>query len=330
MKKKVELNIDRINITVDEDFETVGSFSFQTESKISQDKALELTTAAIGQYVDYLKQQKKGAVGDNDFYNLIHRGFIKLGKLYDHSTIDIATYDEHKVRSITKELRENSLGVHYSPPRKLDVYAIDGTPSKGYVFCRTEKTDPNFTHYEFSFWEKSSDRVTHTIDLYVTEFFYFVGWNPETQKKRYADIVATPENMYKVTYFLPSDEKDTTEEKEFSIIPEKRADKTIVQSRSYDAWPDSDRFDMHLTFPSFFLKVPREDLTEHFTILRFHEKFANEINSILKDDIKYEFEGGRDWAVLRYVPFEKVEDIFDVVKEWAVEADNGSIKEMGR
>ena len=336
MKEKAELNIDRINITVNEDFETVGSFSFQTESKISQDKALELTTAAIGQYVDYLKQQKKGAVGDNDFYNLIHRGFIKLGKLYDYSTIDIATYDEHKVRSITKELREKSLESLYSPPKKLDIYAIDGTPSKGYVFCRTDKAGhynpftSNFINYRFRLWDAHSERITHEINFYIGEFFYFVGWNPETQKKRYADITATPENMYKVTYFLPFNDRDTTEEKEFSIIPEKKSDKTVVRTKSYDAWPDGDRFDMYLTFPSFFLKTPKDDITGEFTALKFHDNFASRINNILKDDIKYEFEGGPDWTTLRYVPFEKIEDVFDVVKEWAVEADNGSIKEMGR
>jgi len=329
MKEKVELNIYRIDITMNEDYETVGSFTFQTESKISQDKALELTTTAIAQYFDYLKQHREGAVSDNDFYDLIHRGFIKLGKLYDYSTIDIATHDEHKVRSINKELRGKSLGPLYSPPKKLDVYAIDGTPSKGYVFCRTQK-DPTFMEYDFSFWEKHSYRITHMINLYIGEFFYIVKWNHETQRRRYADIVATPENMYKVTYFLLSDEKDVTEEKEFSIIPEKKADKTIVRCRSYDAWPDGIRFDMDITFPSFFFNAPREYSTEHPTILKFHEKFANEINNILKDDIKYEFDGGSDFASLKYVPFEKIEDVFEVVKEWAIEADNYSMKEAGK
>jgi len=334
MRKKAELNIDKIIITVNEDFEMVGSFSFQIESKISQDKALELTTTAIGQYVDYLKQQKEGTVSDNDFYDLIHRGFIKLGKLYDYSTIDIATYDEHKVRFITKELREKSLEPLYSPPKKLDVYAIDGTPSKGYVFCRTDKADhynpltSNFMNYKFRFWDKYSECMTHEINLYIGEFFYFVGWNPETQKKRYADIIATPENMYKATYFLPSKDRDITDEKEFSIIPEKKSDKTVVKTESYDAGPDGIRFNMHLTFPSFFFRIPRDYMEEgEFTALKFHDNFANRINNILKDDIEYKFDGTRDSAVLKYAPFEKIEDVFDVIKDWAMEADNYSMKE---
>ncbi|MVT35435.1 MAG: hypothetical protein GPW18_01475, partial [Euryarchaeota archaeon] len=201
---KKELNIYRIDIT-NSDFKNVGEFYFQIDKKIGKDKALEITTEAIEHYIDYLLE-KDNLIGRDDFFSLIERGFIKVGKIYDYNTIDVSTLDKnvHKVRSLKDAIKEEQFW--NIVPEKLDVYAIDGTPSKGYVFCRTEKFIDNFKRYSFIFWDKYSHDLTHKIYLDNGEFWFVVGWNHETQRKRYSDMIATPENMFKMSYFYPSNE----------------------------------------------------------------------------------------------------------------------------
>jgi len=314
------LNIYRVDITRNSNFQSVGNFQFEIEEKISKDKALEITTEAIGHYIEYLLKKEEYMIDRDDFYSLTYRGFIKLGKIYDYNTINITTLNKnvHKVRSLKKALKEEQLW--NIMPEELDVYAIDGTPSKGYVFCRTEKFSDGSEEYSFIFWDKYSKAITHEIHLYNGEFFYFVGWNPETQRKRYSDTIATPENMFKMSYFLPSDE-EIIEEKEYTYIPKpKHLDNTIIQTESYDALYDGDRFNMEITFPDLFFDLPNKKKDE-LGILEFHKGFADKINQVLSDDIKYKFSGSYDFASLKYMPFEKIDDIWSIVKEWAVEAD---------
>jgi hypothetical protein len=318
MNKKLE--IYRIDITTNSNLQSVGNFQFNIEKKISRDKALEITTEAIERYIEYLLKKEKYMIDERDFFSLIHRGFIKLGKIYDYNTINITTFNKnvHKVRSLERAYKEDMLW--NTRLEKLDVYAIDGTPSKGYIFCRTEKFSDDSKQYSFIFWDKYSEAITHEIYLYNGEFSYFVGWNPETQRKRYSDTIATPENMFKMSYFLPSDE-DIIEEKEYTYIPKpKHLDNTIIQTESYDALYDGDRFNMEITFPCSFFDLPNKKKDE-LGILEFHKGFADKINQVLSDDIKYEFNGSYDFASLRYAPFEKIDDIWDIVKEWATEAD---------
>jgi hypothetical protein len=317
-----DLNIYWINIlnevTTNSNVRSVGEFYFQIDKKISKDKALEITTEAIEHYIDYLLE-KDSWIGRDDFFSLIERGFIKLGKIYDYNTIDVATLDEnvHKVRSLKDAIKEEQ--IWNIVPEKLDVYAIDGTPSKGYVFCKTEKFRDNskeYKEYSFIFWDKFSKNLTHKIYLDNGEFEYILDWNYETQKKRYSDISATPENMFKMSYFYPLDE-DIIKEKEYSIPHQKGIDKTTVETVSYEALYDGFRFDMEINFRPFF-HLPYEKKDE---IREFHKSFADRINQVLSDDIKYRFDGTFDFASLKYVPFEKIDEVWDIVKEWSVEAD---------
>jgi len=320
MNKK--LNIYRINIlsevTTNNYVRNVGEFYFQIDKKISKDKALEITTEAIEHYIDYLLE-KDSLIERDDFFSLIERGYIKVGKIYDYNTINVATLDEnvHKARSLEDAIKEEQFW--NIVPEELDVYAIDGTPSKGYVFCKTEKFcdySKEYKEYSFIFWDKFSRNLTHKIYLDNREFEYIVNWNYETQRKRYSDMSATPENMFKMSYFFPLDE-DIIKEKEYSISHQKGIDKTIVETVSYDALYDGDRSDMNIYFRPFF-HLPYEKKDE---IREFHKNFADKINQILVDDLKYEFIGNYDFAHLKYVPLEKIDDVWNIVKEWSVEAD---------
>ena len=318
MEMKKELNIYRIDITTNSDFRGVGEFYFQIDKKISKDKALEITTEAIEHYIDYLLE-KDSLIERDDFFSLIERGYIKVGKIYDYNTINITTLNEnvHKVRPLEKAVKEDLL--QNNRLRKLDVYAIDGTPSKGYVFCRTEKFRDS-EEYNFIFWDKFSEDLTHKIYLDNGEFWFIVGWNHETQKKRYSDMIATPENMFKMSYFYPLSE-DVIAEREYTYIPQqKNLDNTIIRTKSYEALYDGFRFDMEIDFPNPFFELPSEKKDE-LGILEFHKSFADRINQVLSDDIKYRFDGSYDFASLKYAPFEKVDEVWNIVKEWSSEAD---------
>jgi hypothetical protein len=314
MEMKKELNIYRIDITINSDFRGVGEFYFQIDKKISKDKALEITTEAIEHYIDYLLE-KDSLIERDDFFSLIERGYIKVGKIYDYNTIVVATLDEnvHKVRSLEDAIKEEQYW--NIVPEELDVYAIDGTPSKGYVFCKTEKFSDDSIQYDFIFWDKFTKVITHKIYVYI------VNWNHDTQRKRYFDTIATPENMFKKTYFRPLNEDI---EEEYNISYQKDTNKTTVKTFSYDALYDGFRFDMNINFHPFF-HLPNEKKDE---IREFHKSFADKINQVLIDDLKYEFIRGYDFADLKYVPLEKIDDIWNIVKEWAIEADKlgGSLK----
>jgi len=313
------LNIYRIDITTDSESPDIGNFQFFMDKKISKDKALEITTEAIEHYIRYLLLKEDYMINEDDFYDLTHRGFIKLGKIYDYNTISITTLDEnvHKVRSLKKAVKEeetlqnNRLG-------KLDVYAIDGTPSKGYVFCKTEKNFGNSEEYSFVFWEKHSGTLTHEIHIYKGELSYSNGWNYETQRKRYSDTIATPENMFKMSYFHSSDEYIIKEVK-YTIPKQINLDKTTIKTESYDALYDGRRFNMEILFPSTLLYLIKKK--DEFEIPEFHKRFVDKINQILSNDIKYEFNGYYDFANLRYAPFEKIDEIWDIIEEWSFEAD---------
>jgi len=314
------LNIYRIDITTDRKLPYVGQFQFFIDKKISNDEALEITTEAIEHYIEYLMKKDDYLTNRDDFYNLIHRGFIKLGKIYDYSNISVATIDEnvHKVRPLEKAVKEDPL--RNSRLGNLDVYAIDGTPSKGYVFCRTGKIGGNSEEYSFVFWENYSGALTHEIHIYERELSYSEGWNYETQRKRYSDTIATPENMFKMSYFHPSDE-DVIEEKDYTYIPkQKNLDITKIKTESYDALYDGYRFNMEILFPSTLFYLPNKKMDE-FEIPEFHKGFVDKINQILSNDIKYDFKGSYDYASLRYVPFEKINEVLNIVEEWSMEAD---------
>jgi len=60
---------------------------------------------------------------------------------------------------------------------------------------------------------------------------------------------------------------------------------------------------------------------DEFEIPEFHKGFVDKINQILSNDIKYEFKGSYDYASLRYVPFEKINEVLNIVEEWSMEAD---------
>jgi len=317
------LNIYRINIlnevTTNSNVMSVGEFYFQIDKKISKDEALEITTEAIEHYIDYLLE-KDSWIGRDDFYDLIHSGFIKLGKIYDYNTINITTLNEnvHKVRSLEDAIKEEQL--LNIVPKEMDVYAIDGNPAKGYVFCRTEKFRDDSEEYNFIFWDKYLEDITHKIYLNNGEFWFIVGWNHETQKKRYSDMIATPENMFKMTYFYPLAE-DIIEEKEYTHIPkQKNLDNTIIKTKSYETLYDDFRFDMEIAFPNPFYELPSKKKDE-LGILEFHKSFANRINQVLSDDIKYRFDGSYDFACLKYAHFEKIDEVWNIVKEWSSEAD---------
>jgi hypothetical protein len=210
-------------------------------------------------------------------------------------------------------LRNNRLG-------KLDVYAIDGTPSKGYVFCKTERLGGNSEGYNFVFWGKYSGTLTHEIHIYKEELSFLIHWNYETQRKRYSDAMATPKNMFKMSYFHPSDE-NVIEEKKYTYIPkQKNLDITKIKTESYNALYDGRRFNMEILFPSTLFYSPNKKMDE-FEIPEFHKEFVDKINQILSDDIKYDFKGSYDYASLRYVPFEKLNEVMNIVEEWSMEAD---------
>jgi hypothetical protein len=297
----------------------VGNFQFFINKKISKDKALEITTEAIEHYIRYLLLKEDYMINEDDFYDLTHRGFIKLGKIYDYNTISITTMDEnvHKVRSLEEAVKEDPL--RNNRLGKLDVYAIDGTPSKGYVFCKTERLGGNSEGYNFVFWEKYSGTLTHEIHIYKRELSYSEGWNYETQRKRYSDTIATPENMFKMSYFHPLD-NDVIKEVKYTIPKQINLDKTTIKTESYDALYDGRRFNMKILFPSTLFYLPNKKMDE-FEIPEFHKRFVDKINQILSNDIKYEFDGYNDFANLRYAPFEKIDEIWDIIEEWSFEAD---------
>jgi len=316
-----ELNIYRIDITTNSNLSSVGNFQFFIDKEISNDKALEISTEAIEHYIEYLLKKDEHIINEENFYNLIHRGFIKLGKIYDYRNISVTTMDEnvHKVRPLEKAVKEEET-LQNSRLGKLDVYAIDGTPSKGYVFCKTERLGRNSEEYNFVFWEKYSGTLTHEIHIYKEELSFLVHWNYETQRKRYSDAIATPENMFKMSYFHPSDE-NIIEEKDYTYAPkQKHLNNTIIRTESYDALYDGNRFNMEITFPYPLPNLPNEKKDE-LEIPEFHKGFVDKINQVLSDDIKYEFKGSYDFASLRYVPFEKIDEVWNIVKEWSMEAD---------
>jgi len=314
-----ELNIYRIDITTDSKLPYVGNFEFFMGKKISKDKALKISTETIEHYIEYLMKKGNYMINRDDFYNLIHRGFIKLGKIYDYRNISVTTTDKdaHKVRSLKKALKEDTL--RNNRLGKLDIYAIDGTPSKGYVFCKTEKIVRNYEEYSFVFWENYSRALTHEIHIYEGEVIYTDGWNYETQRKRYSNTIATPENMFKMSYFHPSDEHKIKEVR-YTIPKQENLDKTTIKTESYDALYDGRRFNMDILFPSTLLYLPNTKM-DQFEIPEFHKEFVDKINQILSNDIKYEFDGYYDYASLRYAPFEKIDEIWDVIEEWSFEAD---------
>jgi len=326
-----DLNIYRIDITTDSKLPYIGNFQFFMDKKISKDKALKISTEAIEHYIEYLSKKDEHMINRDDFYDLIHRGFIKLGKIYDYNTISITTLDEnvHKVRSLKKAVKEEET-FQNNGLEKLDVYAIDGTPSKGYVFGRTERLGGNSEGYNFVFLENYSRALAHEIHIYKEEPSYSDEWNYETQRKRYSDTIATPENMFKMSYFHPLDEYIIKEVK-YTIPKQINLDKTTIKTESYDALYDGRRFNMEILFPSTLLylikKIDEFGIYESYEryvdniIPEFHKRFVNKINQILSNDIKYEFYGYYDFANLRYAPFEKIDEIWDIIEEWSFEAD---------
>lgn len=312
--KKEQLYVEEIEISTSAD-DLWYRFHFIVENPIDADNALELGTSAVKGFRDLLESKSDYQVLQ-DMYNIAERGFIKLGAIPDFGRIDRPSNHEHKVIPY-HNLRESEILVHEGESPYLTVYAIDGTPSKGYVFCRStlySKKDTTFDYmgeHIFSFTD-AFNRFQGELIVTVASPGYMVALNQDTQIERMGDYYATPENMFNIATFRDDQGELNIE---CSIIPGRRErNKPSIKTTDFNTLYDGDRFDMDIYIPLAFGQ--QGDIR-----IEPHKLFADKVNELLKKDIKYRLSGGSDWISLKYAPLEQVYRIFEIAKQVVKLAD---------
>lgn len=308
MGKKEQLYVEEIEIsTKDEDL--WYRFHFVVEDPVDADNALELGTSAVKGFRDLLESKTDYRVLQ-DMYNIAERGFIKLGTIPDFVRIDHPSNREHKVMPYDK-LQDSEILVHEGEIPYLTVYAIDGTPSKGYVFCRSTLHSKKASTFDymgehiFTFTD-AFNKFQGELIITIASPGYMVALNQDTQIERMGDYFATPENMFNIATFK-DDEGELNGE--YSIIPGRRErNKPTIRTTDYNTLYDGDRFDMEIYIPLAFGQ--RGELR-----IEPHKLFADKVNEALKKDKKYRLNGGSDWISLKYVPYEYLDQIFEIAKE---------------
>lgn len=308
IKKKEQLYVEEIEIsTKDEDL--WYRFHFVVENPVDADSALELGTSAVKGFRDLLESKTDYRVLQ-DMYNIAERGFIKLGTIPDFGSIDHPTDREHKIILYDK-LQKSEILVQEGVSPYLTVYAIDGTPSKGYVFCRTTLHSEKGSMFDymgehiFTFTD-AFNKFQGELIITIASPGYMVALNQDTQIERMGDYFATPENMFNIATFR-DDEGELNREN--SIIPGRRErGKPSIKTTDFETLYDGNRFDMEIY-------IPRAFSQQGELRIEPHKLFADKVNEVLKKDIKYRLNGGSDWISLKYAPYEYLDQIFEIAKE---------------
>lgn len=308
LEKKEQLYVEEIEISTSDD-DLWYRFHFVVENPVDPDNALELGTSAVRGFRDLLESKVDYQVLQ-DMYDIAERGFIRLGTIPDFGRIDRPSNDEHKVIPYEK-LQKSEILVHEGENPYLTVYAIDGTPSKGYVFCRSTLHDKRNSTFDymgehiFTFTDAFS-KFQGELIISIASPGYMVALNQDAQLERMGDYFATPENMFNVATFRDDDGKLN---KDYSIIPGRRErKKPTIRTTDYNTLYDEDRFDMEIYIPIAFGQQGELRIEPH-------KLFADKVNEVLKKDIKYRLNGGLDWISLKYAPFEHLDNIFEIAKE---------------
>lgn len=306
---KDKLCVDRVALSVVDDTLSFD-FQFTIENRVDSDVALEKASLAIRNFRDFLIQKDEYAEL-NDMYNIAERGFIRLGEIPDPAEISHASNEPNKVIQF-HDIPKGELKLHSGKIPTLTVYAIDGTPSKGYIFCRSnlQAPSPGFFNYRGEHYftvTDSFDKFVGNIAVTIAEPGYWVGLNQDTQLARVGDYFATPENMFNMATFRM--EGGATIQ-EYSVIPprKRRSSAPAIRCTEVPTLYDGDRFDMEIYIPFGF--------NQHSELVIEPQKlFAEKVNEILISDIKYRLSGGNDWISLKYTPIEYIDRVFEIANE---------------
>lgn len=306
---KGRLCVDRISLDVADD-ELTYDFQFTIENPVNSDVALEKASSAIKEFREFLIEKDEYRVLD-DLYNVAERGFIRIGEIPDANMIEHASIDSNKVFQLG-DISNSDIILQEGKSPVLSVYAIDGTPSKRYIFCRTtiHKEPSNFSNYfgEHIFTVTDHfDRFVGSIAVTIAEPGYWVELNQDTQLARVGDFYATPENMFNVATFRVDGEEFL---EEYSVIPQrnKRSSSPQIRTIEVPTLYDGDRFEMEIDIPLGFQQNSE-------VIIEPHKLFAEKINEVLSSDIKYQLNGGNDWISLKYAPMDSVDEVFQIAKD---------------
>ncbi len=311
-----EVYVEGVKIHYDEEGNRNQSFNFDVEREITPDEALSLGTKKIREFNKFLLKNFGYEITSKI---ITDRGYIRIGEIPNGLHLSFPTREENQVRTLHDLKKEDmnndgSLG-------EIIVYAIDGTPSKGIIFCMphdiVKRNEPissdSFAfsgEYDFVFFNTAWDVLAEMTVSMVSPGF-LCDLNVETQRKRYGDFLVTPENMFNVA-MVTNDDEDL--EKEFTIEGKTRNDFSI-KTYSYDAEFHGKRFDMSVSLPFAFgyMGALREKGYEPQKI------FAERVSNIIKDDIKYRVRGTIDYFSLEYAPYEDkyLYDVFDVATDIA-------------
>ncbi|MEM3862386.1 MAG: hypothetical protein QW203_07910, partial [Thermoplasmatales archaeon] len=178
-----KLYIDKAKLTFDiEDENSFFDFQFTMVRWVSPDIALAKASKAIREFKEYLVENNLDSEGA--FYNITNRSFLRLGKFKNGLSLSGHFPDDNKVYRSMKEINDAS-----SIPPELEpyiiVYAIDGTPFKGFIFCSSEKRMPKhgFFNYQGSHQFYITDKFEKFIGTITVDFGdpgYLLDLNSET------------------------------------------------------------------------------------------------------------------------------------------------------
>ncbi|MGE9811614.1 hypothetical protein ACLIKE_09795 [Ferroplasma acidiphilum] len=292
-------------------------FHFSIEKWISPDRALEMGTKAVSDFSDWIVE-KEPDYDEEIYVNYCKRGLVKMGRFANPLLLSEWLPEQNKVVPYKKTgFKSNS---RVANPY-ITVYGIDGTPFKGMIFCipgkRGDISGPfNYlgTH-KFIFTDKL-DRMIGTMEIDIASPGIDVELNYETQKARYGDFKATPQNIFKVS-MSPLIDGSKQEEREFSILPPRteRSKAVTIKTSSYETLYDKDRYDMQIDIPRAF--VQKNDVR-----IEAHNAFAEQVGKFMRNDIKWRLDGVADSFSIEYAPIESIDEVFDLAKSIASSAND--------
>ncbi|MEM0160056.1 MAG: hypothetical protein QW393_04840 [Candidatus Micrarchaeaceae archaeon] len=305
------LYIEDATLTFDSEYEnSFFDFKFTMIERVNPDIALAKASRAIKEFKEYLVENNLDS--REAYYNIANRSFLRLGKFKNGLLLDGHFPDDNKVYRSMEEIDDT-----YSIPPRMEpyimVYAIDGTPFKGFIFCSSEKRTPKdeFFNYQGSHQFYVTNGLEEFIGTITVEFAdpgYFLDLNSETQAARYGDFFATGKNIFNVSTSRVLGSEEKSEEYSIRVPGMGRFSKSSISTTIYETMYDDDRFDMRIDIPVAFQQ--RLD-----TKIEPDKVFAERLRPILKSDIKHRIRGVSDLFSIEYAPLDVIDDVFSIARD---------------